>query len=82
MMEFTTKRKRTSMQLAADGFAAVVEKLGMADAIRYVQLFNNGEGNYSRDRHAWLDQISDEQAGEFLKRASRKMSGRKRGARS
>jgi hypothetical protein len=47
MMEFTAERKRTSMQLAADGFAAVVEKLGMADAIRYVQLFNSGEGNYS-----------------------------------
>jgi hypothetical protein len=47
----TGKKSRSAVQLAADGFAEMVEKLGMADAVRYVQLFNPGAGDYTRERH-------------------------------
>jgi hypothetical protein len=39
------KKRRNAPQLAADGFAAMVQKLGMADAVRYVQLFHQGAGD-------------------------------------
>jgi hypothetical protein len=52
------KKRRTAAQLAADGFAAIVQKLGMADAVRYVQLYHQGSGDYTRERHEWLDDVS------------------------
>jgi hypothetical protein len=74
------KKRRNAAQLAADGFAAVVEKLGMADAIRYVQLYHQGDGDYTRERHQWLDRLSHEEIAELMskveKNAPRK---RKRG---
>jgi hypothetical protein len=38
MAPSTKKDRRNAAQLAADGFAALVEKLGMAEAVRFVQL--------------------------------------------
>jgi hypothetical protein len=56
--------RRTPAQLAAEGFAALVEKLGTADAVRFVQLYDPGRGDYTRDRRQWLDALShDEVAG-------------------
>src|SRR5207245_2017805 len=46
----TRKKRRNAAQLAADGFAAMVQHLGMADAVRYVQLYHQGSGDYSRER--------------------------------
>ena len=57
----TKKIRRNAAQLAADGFAAIVEKLGMAEAVRFVQLYHQGEGDYSRQRHEWLDAVSHDQ---------------------
>jgi hypothetical protein len=56
--------RRTPAQLAAEGFAALVEKLGLADAVRFVQLYDPGRGDYTRDRHQWLGTLThDEVAG-------------------
>ena len=58
MATSTGKIRRTAAQLAADGFAAIVQKLGMADAVRYVHLFHQGAGDeYAWSRHAWLDEV-------------------------
>jgi hypothetical protein len=48
-------RQRTPAQLAAEGFAALVEKLGVADAIRWLHVHGSGHGDYARDRVQWLD---------------------------
>ena len=76
----TKKKRRTAAQLAADGFAAIVQKLGMADAVRYVQLYHQGSGDYTRERHEWLDDVRNDQIVNLMasteKKGSRK---RKRG---
>ena len=46
--------RRTPAQRASEGFAILVEKLGMADAIRFVQLDDPGHGDYTQDRYRWL----------------------------
>lgn len=47
----TKIKRRNATQLAADGFAAIIEKLGMADAVRYIHLlFDQCSGDYTRDR--------------------------------
>ena len=67
---------RNATQLAADGFAALVEKLGMADAIRYVQLYDQGEGDYTRERHQWLDSLAHEEVAGWMGKAAKRRSAR------
>lgn len=43
-------RHRTAAEITRDGFAALCDKLGMADAIRFVQLFDLGHGDYTSER--------------------------------
>ena len=66
------KKRRNAAQLAADGFAAMVQKLGMADAIRYVQLYHQGAGDYTRERHEWLDEVSNDQVANLMARTQKK----------
>jgi hypothetical protein len=66
------KKRRTAAQLAADGFAAMVQKMGMADAVRYVQLYHQGAGDYTRERHAWLDEVSHDQIANLLAKTGKK----------
>lgn len=54
MAKRTHPRRRTATQLAADGFTALVEKLGIAEAVRYVQLYRQGARDYARERHESL----------------------------
>jgi hypothetical protein len=76
MASSTKTKRRNAAQLAADGFAALVQKLGMAEAVRYVQLYRQGAGDYSRERHGWLDEVSHDQIASLMTKASKK-GGRK-----
>jgi hypothetical protein len=69
------------VQLAADGFAAMMQKLGMADAVRYVQLFDQGTGDYTRERHEWLDEVGHEQIASLMARTEKKARAREKVAR-
>jgi hypothetical protein len=69
--------RRNAAQLAADGFAAVVEKLGMAEAVRFVQLYHQGAGDYARERHEWLDGMSHDQIANLMAKTTKK-NARKR----
>lgn len=45
----------TQEQIRAAGMKALVNELGPAGAIRFLQLSHTGGGDYSGDRHRWLD---------------------------
>ncbi|MBI3407459.1 MAG: hypothetical protein HY040_03775 [Planctomycetes bacterium] len=80
MATSTKKQRRSAAQLAADGFAAIVQKLGMADAVRYVQLYHQGAGDYTRERHQWLDELSHNQVANLMAKSEKKGARkRKRG---
>ena len=49
---------KTQNQIISQGYKALVDSLGVVDAIRFVQHFNPGYGNYTAERHQWLDQKS------------------------
>jgi hypothetical protein len=80
MASSTNTQRRSAAQLAADGFAALVEKLGMAEAVRYVQLYHQGAGDYARERHEWLAEAGRDQIAGLLARA-RKPNPRQRQSR-
>jgi len=72
MSSTTQKKRRTLPQLAADGFAALIEKLGVADAIRFLHLYDHGHGDYTSERSQWLDRLSAEEVDQLVAKAAKK----------
>jgi hypothetical protein len=48
----------TPIELNQKGFRALVDALGYVDAVRFLKQFDNGSGDYTQERHQWLDQLS------------------------
>ena len=47
---------KTQQEIIRQGYQALVNSLGVVDAIRFIQHFTPGQGDYTHDRHQWLDQ--------------------------
>jgi hypothetical protein len=47
---------KTQQELVSQGYQALVDTLGVVDTIRFIQHFSPGHGDYTQERHAWLDQ--------------------------
>lgn len=64
----------TSEQIRTQGLAALRKELGPDGLIRFLQLFETGKGDYSRERHAWVDRttMSDIRAALKRKRSKKK----------
>ena len=48
----------------------VGREFGLGAMARYIQLNLSGRGDYTRDRHTWLDDLTPEQAGQQVKASS------------
>jgi hypothetical protein len=48
----------TPIELNRKGFQALVDSLGYVDAVRFIKQFDNGEGNYTKDRDQWLGDLT------------------------
>lgn len=46
----------TPNELYRKGFKALVDALGYDDAVRFIHLFDSGKGDYTKERHQWLDE--------------------------
>ena len=51
-------RELTSEQIRRKGIEILAKNLGPVDMIRFLQQFELGTGDYSTDRHAWLDRLT------------------------
>ncbi len=49
---------RTPIELQELAWRALVKELGLADALRYRILFQQGSGNYSRERQALFSGVT------------------------
>lgn len=47
---------QTPEQIRIAGLHALHQALGLVGMIRFLQQYETGSGDYSTDRHAWLDQ--------------------------
>ena len=47
----------TLMQIRSAGLAALARELGPVGMVRFLQQYETGKGDYSRDRHEWLDDL-------------------------
>ena len=50
-------QKMTSEEIRQAGLEALTRELGPAGTVRFLQLFETGHGDYSTERHSWLDNI-------------------------
>jgi len=48
----------TPQQIRVAGMAALSRELGVVGMIRFMQQFEMGQDDYSKDRHQWLDQFN------------------------
>lgn len=48
----------TPIELYRKGVKALVDALGYADAIRFMRQFDSGSGDYTTERHEWLDSLT------------------------
>jgi hypothetical protein len=72
MSTTTRKKRRTGAQIVAEGFAALIDKLGVADAIRFIHHYDLGRGDYTRERSQWLDKLSLEDVSRLVAKAAKK----------
>jgi len=57
---------QTLEEIRREGLAALRERLGQAGMVRFLQQFETGHGDYAKERHAWVDQMSLEQIRETV----------------
>lgn len=50
---------KTINQVREEGFAALIKALGPGDAIRYVNSFDQGSGNYTEEKYQRPDEDFD-----------------------
>jgi hypothetical protein len=46
---------KTLNEIRIKGFRVLVKNLGPADAIRFIQSYTHGSGDYTRERKTWLE---------------------------
>ena len=56
----------TLYEIRTIGFEALLRELGPAGAIRFLQQYETGRGNYTRDRHKFLPKMSVEEIGKRI----------------
>jgi hypothetical protein len=66
----------TPQQIRVAGLAALSRELGVVGMIRFMQQFEMGYGDYSKDRHQWLDQYSVADIAKFVQ--EKKVAKRRR----
>jgi hypothetical protein len=54
-------REKISGEISAKDFSALIDKFGLAGAVRYLQKHYKGKGDYTKERHKWLDRLSFEE---------------------
>jgi len=50
---------KTLDEIRTRGFEVLVKNLGPADAIRFIQSYSHGSGDYTKERKQWLEKDFD-----------------------
>ena len=58
----------TLEQIRVTGYRALLRELGPVNLVRFLQQFESGYGDYTRERHEWLDQYTVEEIAQKVQR--------------
>lgn len=70
-----TVQTRSLHEISRDAHAALVRELGIVDAIRFLNQYTTGRGDYTAERHEWL---GDESLEELFKQIEEADQARKK----
>jgi len=62
---------RTLNEIRKRGIEALAKALGPIGMVRFIQSFDLGKGDYTRERFQWLEQDMDEIIGEIERKRTR-----------
>ena len=62
---------KTLSHIRRIGIKALAEALGPVDMVRFIQSFELGSGDYTRERHLWLKQSIEEIAEEIRRKRAK-----------
>lgn len=54
-------------EIRQQGYKALINALGVADTLRFLQQLNVGYGDYTKERHQWLDRLTIEDFRNYVK---------------
>jgi len=63
---------KTLHQIQQEGLEVLVDKLGPADAIRFLQIYETGSGDWTRDRKKILEKDPDKIIKNIMERRKKK----------
>lgn len=58
----------SSNEIRMKGFEALAEALGPVGMVRFLQQFDLGKGDYTKDRRKWLDDLTIDDIIEHIKK--------------
>ncbi len=62
-------RKSMSLrEIRQEGIQALLDRLGPAGTVRFLQQYELGPGNYTKGRHQWLDGVTIDEVVEDIDR--------------
>jgi len=70
------KQIRTPAQLRRDGWKALSDGLGSADALRFLAEYSSGKGNYTHDRKEWASRVTSDELFEAIARQDKRAAKR------
>ena len=69
-MSITAITVKDLENIRAEGIKALKEKLGAVGMIKFIQMYSNGQGDYTQDREEYLKGTTIEDFDNFMLRAS------------
>lgn len=46
---------KTQQEVIREGYEALINSLGIVDTMRFIQHYSSGQGDYTKERHQWLE---------------------------
>jgi len=65
---------KTISEVRKEGIQALTKTLGPVDMARFIQSFETGSGDYTKERHEWLPDNLDDIKGSLLEREKKRKS--------
>ncbi len=56
-----------STEIRQQGYKALIDALGVAGTLRFLQQLGVGYGDYTKERHQWLNQLTIEDFRDYVK---------------
>lgn len=65
----TDVAQMTLEEIRVVGLQAIANELGPVGLVRFLQMFETGKGDYSKERHQWIDKLTVEEIYQSIQEA-------------